>query len=128
MWVADVIFVYDDDFNFYWMSSPETRHSRAITESDAIAGTITKSTKSKEPNLGLQFEGTAEQLDGSQLHLIGKHTAKRQSLPAADEAGALLLLGSNKWYAAHPSKLHLIDELNFGFDRQEVLIETSQQL
>ena len=30
VWVADVIFTYDDDANIYWMSTPERRHSVAL--------------------------------------------------------------------------------------------------
>ena len=32
IWVADVIFIHDDDLNVYWMSHPECRHSKAILE------------------------------------------------------------------------------------------------
>lgn len=30
VWVSDVIFIYDENLNIYWMSDPEARHSRAI--------------------------------------------------------------------------------------------------
>lgn len=30
VWVADVIYVYDDAFTLYWMSSLEVRHSQAL--------------------------------------------------------------------------------------------------
>ncbi|PIR88672.1 MAG: hypothetical protein COU09_01105 [Candidatus Harrisonbacteria bacterium CG10_big_fil_rev_8_21_14_0_10_44_23] len=56
-WVADVVFIYDKDFNIFWMSDPEARHSRAISNSFKAAGSITNSVKSKEPDFGLQFSG-----------------------------------------------------------------------
>ena len=41
LWVADVIFVYGDDLNLYWMSDPDCRHSQAIPKNDGVAGSIT---------------------------------------------------------------------------------------
>ena len=26
VWVSDVIYVFDDEFNLYWISDPDTRH------------------------------------------------------------------------------------------------------
>ena len=116
-WVADVIFIYDEDFNIYWMSDPETRHSKAILKNNKVAGSITYSTKSKEPNLGIQFEGTAEQLQGVQFELLVKHLAKR-GYPKPELAQAKEILDGDLWYKLTPSKIFLIDEENFGYDRK----------
>ena len=32
VWVADVIFIYDDALNIYWMSDSDVRHSKAIVK------------------------------------------------------------------------------------------------
>ena len=87
VWVADVIFLYDDDLHIYWMSAPDARHSKAIVGNDKVAGTITYSTKSNEPNLGIQFEGRAERLEGVRFDLIIKHWTKRNhSIPDISKA------------------------------------------
>lgn len=118
-WVADVIFIYDDDLNIYWMSDSETRHSKAILENNKVAGSITCSTKSKELNLGIQFEGVAEQLEGVQFNLLVKHLAKR-NYPKPELSQALKILDGDLWYKLTPTKIGLVDEENFGGDRQEL--------
>jgi uncharacterized protein YhbP (UPF0306 family) len=117
-WVADVIFIYDEDFiNIYWMSDPQTRHSKAILKNNKVAGSITYSTKSKESNFGIQFEGIAEQLEGIQFELLVKHLAKR-GYPMPELSQAEKILDGDCWYKLTPSKIFLIDEDNFGYDRQ----------
>ncbi|MDP3762541.1 MAG: pyridoxamine 5'-phosphate oxidase family protein, partial [bacterium] len=59
VWASDVIYVYDDDLNIYWMSYPNVRHSEAILKNPKVAGTITASEQSGE-ELGIQFDGIAE--------------------------------------------------------------------
>lgn len=119
IWVADVIFLYDDDLNIYWISAPDTRHSKAILKNNKVAGTVTYSTKSKEPNFGIQFEGKAERLEGLRIDLIAKHWVKRgHKIPSVAEAKEWL--GGECWYKLSPSKMELIDEKNFGFDRQSL--------
>lgn len=118
-WVSDVVFIYDDDLNIYWMSDPETRHSKSILTNNKVAATITFSTKSKIPNLGIQLEGTAEKLDGTQYDLLVKHLAKR-SYPKPDISEAEKILDGDCWYKLTPSKIGLIDEENFGYNRQDI--------
>ena len=71
VWAADVIFVYDEALRLYWISDPETRHSRAIAENGEVAATITASTQSKEPNFGLQLAGRAQKLHPRKLRHTG---------------------------------------------------------
>ena len=40
VWVCDVIYIFDDDLNIYWMSKDFRRHSKAILINPGIAGTI----------------------------------------------------------------------------------------
>lgn len=118
-WVADVIFIHDKDINIYWMSDPNTRHSKAILLNKKSAGTITYSTKSKELNFGIQFEGISEKLEGIQINLLTKHLTKRGH-PKPKLLQALEILDGDSWYKLTPTKIYLIDEENFGFKRQEL--------
>ena len=77
LWVSDVIYIFDDELNLYWMSDPEARHSMAILRNPEVAGTITISNKSKESNLGIQFFGVAEKIEGIRSDLAKKHLTKR---------------------------------------------------
>ena len=121
VWVCDVIYIHDDDLNIYWMSDKNARHSQAIKKDNKVAGSITYSTKSKVPNFGIQFEGAAEQLEGIQFMLLIKHLAKR-SYPAPDISQATKLMDGDVWYKLTPKKIGLIDEENFGYDRQNIEI------
>ncbi len=103
VWVADVGYMFDDNLNIYWMSSPNTRHSKAIELNGKVAASITISTKSKEDNLGLQLEGIAKKIDQLDFN-IAKKTLRE---------------GSN-WYMLVPTTVYLIDEKNFGFKRQKI--------
>jgi uncharacterized protein YhbP (UPF0306 family) len=122
VWVADVIFLYDDDLNIYWLSAPDTRHSQAILKNNKIAGSITCSTKSKEQNFGIQFEGKAEKLEGVRFDLIAKHWTKRnKKIPDISEATEIL--EGDCWYKLVPTRIGLIDEIHFGFNRQELKLD-----
>ncbi|MBI2414593.1 pyridoxamine 5'-phosphate oxidase family protein [candidate division WWE3 bacterium] len=39
-WACSVYFVFDNDFNLYWISTPKRRHSLEIKENSKVAGTI----------------------------------------------------------------------------------------
>lgn len=49
VWVADLIYIPDENFNLYWISMPNARHSQAIERNNKVACTITASyTTNKE--------------------------------------------------------------------------------
>ncbi len=115
LWVADVIFIFDEKFNIYWMSDPDARHSKAVFQNNKAAGTITFTTKSKEPNFGIQFSGLAEKIEGPRYDLAIKHLQKR-GYPTPKENDDVLQ--GDSWYTLKPSKIELIDEENFGYDKK----------
>lgn len=116
VWVSDVIYVYDDDLNIYWMSDPQTRHSQAIDKNNKVAGTITISGQG-ENNLGIQFEGLAEKIDVERYDLVKKHYKKRNK-PEPKENDDVL--DGDFWYVLKPNKIGLICEEQFGFERQDL--------
>jgi uncharacterized protein YhbP (UPF0306 family) len=116
VWVADVIYVYDEELNIYWMSDPDVRHSRAILKNPKAAGTITVSSRGDD-NMGLQFEGTVEKIEGPRYDLVLKHFDKRHK-PTPDEREDVLQ--GDFWYVLRPSKIELIYEKEFGFEKQEI--------
>ncbi|HFC10759.1 MAG TPA: hypothetical protein ENJ75_00970 [Candidatus Kaiserbacteria bacterium] len=117
VWVADVIFVFDDELNVYWISYPDTRHSKSIRGKSVVAGSITATNNNKEPGLGIQFEGTAEKVDGELYEMAVKYNEKRgRDVPVKSKD----FLGERSWYVLHPTKIRLIDEENFGFNTQDI--------
>lgn len=115
VWVADVIYIFDDKLNIYWMSDAEVRHSQAILKNSQVAGTITVSGPG-EDNLGIQFEGVAEKIEGPRYDLAQKHFAKR-SKPVPQESDDVLQ--GDSWYVLRPAKIELTNEALFGFEKQQ---------
>ena len=116
-WVADVIYVSDDNFGLYWISMPNARHSRAIEWNNKVACTITASSTTNKER-ALQIEGTAERINGPLFEYEKKLEAKR-GLPLPKVAGEILNKG-HVWYALKPKKLELIHSELFGYERQSV--------
>lgn len=60
-WVATVYFVTDEDFNFYFVSSPNSKHSKDIDKNKNVACAIYDShTKNSDKKAGIQMKGTAK--------------------------------------------------------------------
>jgi uncharacterized protein YhbP (UPF0306 family) len=116
VWVADVIYIFDDNLNIYWMSKLFRRHSKAIEQNSHVAGTITVSGQG-EDNLGIQFEGMVNKIEGERYDLAKKHYAKRKK-PEPKETDDVLDGGS--WYQLKPVKMELIHEKLFGFEKQKL--------
>ncbi len=117
VWVSDVIYVFDDDLNIYWMSDPEVRHSEAILKNPQVAGTITISNKNKEPNLGIQISGIAERIEGKRFDLAIKHLLKR-GYPEPKETDDVLQ--GDSWYVLKPKFIDVINEKLWGYDKQKL--------
>ncbi|WKZ25150.1 MAG: pyridoxamine 5'-phosphate oxidase family protein [Patescibacteria group bacterium] len=115
VWVADVVYIHDDELNIYWMSDPDSRHSLAILGNNRVAATITANSQG-EDNLGIQFDGVAEKLDGDRHDLAIKHFAKRKKPePSSDED----ILQGDSWYMLKPKNIDLIYEKLYGFKKQK---------
>ena len=117
LWVADVIYIFDDNLNIYWMSDPEVRHSKAVVNNSQVAGTITISNKGKESNLGIQFSGIAEKIEGVRFDLAKKHLAKRGH-PEPKESDDVLQ--GDSWYMIKPKFMDIINEELWGYDKQKL--------
>ena len=117
VWVSDVIFIFDENLNIYWMSNPDTRHSTAISKINLVSGTITQKKKSGKQNFEIQFTGKAEKIDVLRYDLACKHFEKRgkQKPEESDD-----VLDGDSWYILIPNKIELIDEENFGFEKQSL--------
>ena len=119
VWVSDVVYASDDNFTMCWMSDPNSRHSQAILKNGHVAGTITVSNKSGEKNLGIQFSGVANKVEDNRFEIAKLYFLKRGK-PIPKETDDVLK--GDFWYTLKPDKMYLIDEENFGFNRQNVEI------
>jgi uncharacterized protein YhbP (UPF0306 family) len=118
-WVSDLVYVFDDARNVYWLSAPDARHSQALLKNPNVAATITISTRSKEPNEALQIAGIAEKIEGDMLEMAAKHLAKR-NYPPPNKEGEILKSGAS-WYKLVPNKIRVNYEPLFGREHQNYL-------
>jgi len=117
IWVADVIFTYDDDLNIYWMSTDYRRHSEAIDGGESkVAGTITATTNADEPEMSLQISGIAERVDGIPEESVFRFFKKRKMPQPKPED----VLNGHFWYKFTPDRIELIYGPEFGHERQTV--------
>ncbi|MEX0652308.1 MAG: hypothetical protein WD509_03210 [Candidatus Paceibacterota bacterium] len=117
VWVSDLIYIYDEDLNIYWMSDPAVRHSKALVKNNLVAGTITISNHGKEPNLGIQFSGKALKIEGPRHDLAVKHLKKRGHPEPKEEDD---VLDGDSWYMLVPDKIDIIDEEKYGYDKRSL--------
>ncbi|MBI4449496.1 pyridoxamine 5'-phosphate oxidase family protein [Candidatus Uhrbacteria bacterium] len=117
-WACTLIYIHDDDLRLYWMSDPDTRHSKAITANAKVAAAITVS-EPHTPNLGVQVTGTATVLRGRRYDLAVKHFVKRRKAPPSKVVD---VLQGDKWYCLTPTSFELIDEEHFGFEKQRLVV------
>ena len=120
-WVADVIYIFDEDLNIYWMSNPHVRHSQALLQAFRVAGSITVSGP-RENNLGIQFAGVAKKIDGPRHDLAVKHYRKRGKPDPTPEQD---VLEGDSWYMLKPTSIELIHEELFDFKKQRYVPEDS---
>ena len=118
-WVADVIYIADEDFNLYWMSTTQRRHSRAIDDGhDRVAVAITVTQSADQPDEGLQISGVAKRVEHPSLELL-KQWMRKKRKPLTSAIGAVLT--DHVWYQITPDRIELIYQEKFGYDRQKVI-------
>ncbi len=117
VWVADVIFAHDDEFNIYWMSTADRRHSMAIEANPNVAAAITATQRPGDSDSGVQMSGKAKAIDSVPREVALRYFRK-QNKPAPAED--FVVLEDHQWYVLRPTRIELIDEARFGYDRQRV--------
>jgi uncharacterized protein YhbP (UPF0306 family) len=118
------LFYACDGLALVWVSSPDTRHSRAIETSAQVAATVAPDCSDFPEVKGVQIEGTARKLTDTDerqanfaiLEARYPFLARRGQLPAAvREAYAQAGV-----YRLEPSRIVLIDNAR-GFGHRDVL-------
>lgn len=61
-WISPVFFVHDDNYNLYWVSYTEARHSQNVQANNQVAISIFNSQAPEGDGDGVYFECTAEAL------------------------------------------------------------------
>lgn len=91
IWICTVYYVIDEDFNFYFVSSPKTKHGKMTEKNSRVACSIFDShQKNKDYKVGVQLRGTVS---------IVKNSAK-------------LKWALKVWNRSHPGIAHVINFKN----------------
>lgn len=112
-WVCNVYFAFDDNFNIYWISKPERRHSEEVRNNTKVAGAIVLPHTPGDDVRGIQFQGKAYELSGKDAEDGIKVYAKRYDMP--QERVEKILDGSDGHmiYKIKVDTIVLFDEVNF---------------
>lgn len=128
-WASPVAYVFDKDFNFYWVSVPESKHQKNIDANPKVAIAIFDSHQLWGEGVGIQMEATVSDVPIEMLIKVTKLYFSRD-YPYGKASGAFgkglraLLKGNRyKFYKAVPTKMWVPDP-NADVDaRIEVSIE-----
>ena len=76
-WISPVVYAYDNNWNFYFVSMPNSRHCQNIKTNKNVALAIFDSHQKWGQGVGLQIEGQAKVLNLKSSILASKIYAKR---------------------------------------------------
>jgi uncharacterized protein YhbP (UPF0306 family) len=113
---ANVNFATDENLNLYWLSKPESAHSRHLEAQPRVAGSAYPSYRLPNRIRGVQLRGHAHELPDDQFNVIWKIYAAK--FPYA-HAFKNKVRNEDRFYQLSPDWLRLIDNtIAFGFKAQ----------
>jgi len=118
--VAPLFFASDDALNLYWVSGPDSRHSRNLEDWSDVAAAICVHTWDWAGIKGVQIEGTAMPVtdDEERQRALALYSAK---FPFVNEQFSDLIANS-VFYVLRPRWLRWIDnERCFGYQQEFTL-------
>jgi uncharacterized protein YhbP (UPF0306 family) len=121
-WLCTVHFYNDDDFNLYWISTPERRHSQEIAHNNKVAAymLVHENTPEEDYVIGISIEGTAELIGQEVDGVIDKAYAKKQDKDPQLMADIKSGKNPHRFYKFTPTKFVIFDTKNIkGNPRQE---------
>lgn len=122
-WVCTVLFAFDEEFNLYWISKPDTRHSQEISNNEKVAGAIVSPNALGESVRGLQFEGIAKEATGKDMEKAIAIYANRTGMKDERKQKILDKTDGHVPYVIKPTLFVLFDTKNFPENpRQELAI------
>jgi len=122
-WAATLVFGHDENFNLYWMSREDTRHSREIAKNSKVAAAVNKQPTGENAK-GLQIEGNAYKLEKEEeIGAAREFFAKRGGdlpLPKTPQEAEPISPDSS-WYVLKPTKIYVYYDPLFGYERKEFI-------
>jgi uncharacterized protein YhbP (UPF0306 family) len=113
-WCCTVYFLADDQLNLYWASLPTRRHSQEIVSHNKVAAAIPVKFVNGEKVVGIQVEGTAEEISPSaSIRDITKQYATKFHRDDAWVEDFISGITEHRLYKLTPALFVLFDEQNF---------------
>lgn len=118
-WSCTLYYASDEELNIFWISKPDTRHSKEIDNQPKVAASI----PIKFDDLtvvGLQLEGTASLVEDS-LEINEKVKLYCDKFKRGEDWFEEFISGSNphKLYKLKPNKFVVFDRVNFSDDSRK---------
>jgi uncharacterized protein YhbP (UPF0306 family) len=125
---AALFYAADDALDLFFLSSPNSRHSRNLALRPRVAASIQADNQAWQAIQGLQIEGAARMVEGvaDTAHAVriyaGRFEFLRGLLDGVDGGPAALRgpLASSRFYVLRPAWIRLIDNTQ-GFGHKEEL-------
>lgn len=126
-WIATVCYAYDSNFNLYWFSRHNTRHSKEISLNPHVAAALSFPYAIGDKPRGLQFIGIAKEIHDKKSILQGLKALKGRYKVSPRRIFTLrheLLshIGDYGLYQLRPESIVLYDTLNFPDSPRQVYI------
>lgn len=104
-WVSPVYSAYDENYNFFWVSARESRHSQNILASGEVAIVIYNSTVPEGTGEGVYMEAVAKELeDEAEIARAIAYLYDRKNKPHR-KAAEFMGSGPRRVYKAVPQKV-----------------------
>lgn len=114
---ATAFFAFDDEFNFYILTEPETNHGRNLEENSSISLSIYDSSQQwSDEKKGFQVFGEAEKLE-EEKKISQAFKIYTQRFPGLKEfvSGPEGMDGiDSEFYLIRPERIKIFDEPKFG--------------
>lgn len=113
---ATAFYVFDDDFNFYILTEPDTDHAENLEQNPSISLSIYDSRQSwSDQKKGLQVFGQAEKVSRENMEKVLELYLERfpglgEWVSEPEEMGNI----DSEFYVIRPERIKIFDEKEFG--------------
>ncbi|MDE1767941.1 MAG: pyridoxamine 5'-phosphate oxidase family protein [Candidatus Micrarchaeota archaeon] len=127
-WVTPVYFSYDDRFNFYFISSPGTRHMIDIEKDDRVAlAIVSHPSVAGIHQIGMQLSGRASEVSDKEIESVYALRSKRmafdQSWVPLPNGGHYVKEHGGIFMRISPVAINYFDSRFFGGESKKVPLD-----
>lgn len=106
-WAATVMFAYDRNLNFYFISNPKTRKTKNLLSNPKVSAAINEFTPKVGYIAGVQLEGSAQMLEK-------KKNAQELEIFTKRFDWAVDYLHDHELFKITPKRVYYLDDEKFG--------------